>query len=101
GIGGDPVRLLWRCRDLLLPGGTVLVDLAPPGHGLLVTTARLVGAGGAGGWFAWAVLGFDALEVVAAAAGLRVADAWFVEDEQRWQAELVHADSWSAPGQAA
>ena len=101
GIGGDPVRLLWLCRDLLLPGGNVLVDVAPPGTGLQVTTARLVGAGGAGGWFAWAVLGFDALEVVAAAAGLRVADAWFVEDEQRWQAELVAADTWPAPGRAA
>jgi SAM-dependent methyltransferase len=101
GIGGDPVRLLWRCRDLLLPGGTVLVDVAAPGHGLRVTTARLVGATGAGGWFAWAVLGFDALEVVAAAAGLQVADAWFVEDEQRWQAELVHAGRWAAPGRAA
>jgi SAM-dependent methyltransferase len=101
GIGGDPVRLLWRCRELLVDGGTVLVDLAPPGHGLQVTTARLVGVSGTGGWFAWAVLGLDALEVVAAAAGLRVADAWFVEDEQRWQAELVHAGSWSAPGRAA
>lgn len=101
GIGGDPVRLLWRCRDLLLPGGTVLVDVAPPGEGLRVMTARLVGSGGAGGWFAWAVLGFDALAVVAAAAGLRVADAWYVEDEQRWQAELVHTGSWSAPEQAA
>lgn len=101
GIGGDPVRLLWRCRDLLRPGGTVLVDVAPPGHGLQVTTARLVGATGPGAWFAWAVLGSDALEVVAAAAGLRVADAWFVEDEQRWQAELVHAGSWPAPGRVA
>ena len=76
----------------------MLVDVAPPGQGLRVTTARLVGQGGAGGWFAWAVLGYDALEVVAAAAGLRVADAWLVEDEQRWQAELVRASSWPAPG---
>ena len=97
GIGGDPVRLLWLCRELLVPGGTVLVDLSPPGHGLQVTTVRLVGATGVGAWFAWAVLGFDALEVVAAAAGLRVADAWHVEDEDRWQAELVLADSWLAP----
>jgi SAM-dependent methyltransferase len=101
GIGGDPVRLLWLCRELLEPGGTVLVDLAPPGHGLRVTTVRLVGAAGPGAWFAWAVLGLDALEVVAAAAGLRVADAWHVEDEDRWQAELVLAGSWLPPGRAA
>ena len=97
GIGGDPVRLLWLCRELLTPGGTVLVDLAPPGRGLQVTTARLVGTEGAGEWFAWAALGLDAVDVVAAAAGLRVADAWFVADERRWQAELVHADSWPSP----
>lgn len=98
GIGGDPVRLLWLCRELLSPGGTVLVDVAPPGHGLQVTTAQLVGARGPGAWFAWAVLGLDALEVVAAAAGLDVAEAWLVEDEQRWQAELVPATRWPAPG---
>ena len=34
---------------------------------------------------------------VAAAAGLRVAETWLVEDEDRWQAELVHADSWPVP----
>ena len=101
GIGGDPVRLLWLCRELLAPGGTVLVDVAAPGHGLQVTTARLVGAHGPGDWFAWAVLGMDALEVVAAAAGLDVAEAWLVEDEDRWQAELVPAGTWPTPGERA
>lgn len=97
GIGGDPVRLLWLCRDLLAPGGTVLVDLAPPGHGLQVTAARLVGACGAGGWFAWARLGVDAVDVVAAAAGLVVAELWQEPDERRWQAELVLGSGWPAP----
>ena len=41
------------------------------------------------------------LEVVAAAAGLRVADAWHVEDEDRWQAELVLATAWPPPGRPA
>lgn len=94
GIGGDPVRLLWLCREMLTIGGSVLVDLAPPGRGLQVTTARLVGATGPGHWFAWALLGVDALEVVAAAAGLAVAEMWQVEGEQRWQAELVRAGGW-------
>lgn len=97
GIGGDPVRLLWLCRELLTPGGTVLVDLAPPGRGLQVSTVRMVGPSGAGAWFAWAVLGFDAIGVVAAAAGLEVADAWLVEGEERWQAELVHGGRWPTP----
>ena len=97
GIGGDPVRLLWLCRELLAPGGTVLVDVAPPGHGLRVKTVRLIGASGPGAWFAWAVLGLDALATVAAAAGLEVREAWLVEDEERWQAELVPASRWPAP----
>ena len=97
GIGGDPVRLLWLCRELISTCGSVLVDLAPPGRGLRVTSARLVGSSGAGEWFAWALLGTDAVQVVAAAAGLAVAALWRVEGEQRWQAELVPANSWPAP----
>ena len=31
GIGGDPGRLLDRCRDLLGPDGDVIVELEPPG----------------------------------------------------------------------
>ncbi len=97
GIGGDPIRLLWRCRQLLVPGGTVLLDLAPPGQGLRVTSAQLVGCSGAGDWFAWAVLGVDALAMVAAAAGLEVADVWGVEGQsRRWQAELVATSRWPA-----
>ncbi len=101
GIGGDPIRLLWLCRELLVPGGSVLVDVAPPGQGLRVTNARLVGSTGPGNWFAWAVLGVDALDVVAAAAGLVVAQLWRVEGEQRWQAELVPAADWPAPEDSA
>ncbi len=102
GIGGDPVRLLWLCRQLLGPGGTVLLDLAGPGRGLHVTSARLVGSTGAGDWFAWALLGVDALEVVAAAAGLAVVDVWRADgDDRRWQAELVRATQWLPPAGAA
>lgn len=90
GIGGDPVRLLARCRQLAAPSGTILVDLAPPGRGLTLTTARVVGQTGPGEWFPWALLGVDALAVVAKAAGLAVAEVWTVgPDHRRWQAELV------------
>lgn len=88
GIGGDPVRLLARCRQLAAPTGTILVDLAPPGLGLTLTTARVVGRTGPGAWFPWAVLGVDALAAVAEAAGLAVDDVWAVGPD-RWQAELV------------
>jgi SAM-dependent methyltransferase len=84
GIGGDPVALLRRCRDLLARDGTVLLELEPR-VGLWQGAAHLVsdgpGAGHedlpdelAGTWFPWAVLGDDAVEEVATAAGLRVVE---------------------------
>jgi hypothetical protein len=85
GIGGDPVALLRRCRDLLARDGTVLLELEP-GAGLWQGAAHLVSdrvdrAGYddlpdelAGTWFPWAVLGDEAVEEVASAAGLRVTE---------------------------
>jgi SAM-dependent methyltransferase len=80
GIGGDPVRLLARCRTLLRPGGLVHAELAPPGTpswsgrtAVAGSTARLP----------WAVLSLDDLAAPAASAGLRVlgtrteAGRWF------------------------
>lgn len=97
GIGGDPLRLLWRCRELIDRAGSILVDLAPPGRGLHITTARIVGGAGPGEWFPWALLGVDALEPVATAAGLAVADVWSVASGDRWQAELVPTTQWLPP----
>jgi len=82
GIGGDPVALLRRCGQLLRPGGTVLVEIDAPGTGLWRGTARL----GPGPVFAWARLGTEALEPVAARAGLTVRT--LREHDGRWFAEL-------------
>jgi SAM-dependent methyltransferase len=79
GIGGDPVALLRRCRALLAPGGTVLLELEP-GAGLWCGAAYLENAGDDalalldtdGPWFPWAVLGPHAVDEVAAEAGLVV-----------------------------
>ncbi len=92
GIGADPVRLLWHCRDLVTGDGSVLVDVEPPGEGLTAASVRLVSDGHTSDWFGWCWLGVDALEPVAAAAGLAVRKVWQVE--QRWQAELVRSDRW-------
>ncbi len=78
GIGGDPVALLRRCRDLLARDGTVLLELEP-GVGLWQGAAHLVNDHGeadelTGTWFPWAVLGDDAVDEVATAAGLRVTE---------------------------
>jgi SAM-dependent methyltransferase len=86
GIGGDPVALLHRVRELLRPDGTVLVEVDPPGGGLRTGRARLRGDGIPGRWFGWANVGADALGMVAAAAGLRV--RWLVARSDRWFAEM-------------
>jgi len=70
GIGGDPVALLQRVRELLAPGGRVVVDVAPWGTGVLTRHLRLETRHGRSGLFPWTQVGADALPAVAAAAGL-------------------------------
>lgn len=87
GIGGNPVALLRRCRELMCDQGTVLLDLAEPGSGLLIEELRLIESGRISAPFRWCRLGVDALAPVAAAAGLVVRDIW-LQDGRR-QAELA------------
>lgn len=54
GIGGDPAALLRRVKALLMPSGTVVVEVEPPGTGLAVGQARVRSAGSEGRWFPWA-----------------------------------------------
>jgi SAM-dependent methyltransferase len=72
GIGGDPVRLLRRCRRLVRPSGCVAVEVEPAGTGWRSCVARLERGHHRGAWFPWAVVGEDAIEELAAPAGLRV-----------------------------
>lgn len=71
GIGGDPVRLLRRCRELLRPGGHVVAEVAPPGVATEGLTVRVESGTAAGPWFAWAVVGADDWAHIAAEASLR------------------------------
>jgi SAM-dependent methyltransferase len=90
GIGGDPVRLLGRVRELLCVGGSALVEVEPPGHGLRRGRVRVSTEEADGSrWFDWAWLGADAVEATAARAGL--AGRWVREAGGRWFAELVRA----------
>jgi SAM-dependent methyltransferase len=79
GIGGDPVALLRRCDQLLTESGTVLLEVEP-GTGLWQGAAHLVREGrdetpeSPRTWFPWAVLGSEAVDEVAEAAGLRVVE---------------------------
>lgn len=86
GIGGRPHVLLARIATLLAPAGAILVELAPPGAGVVSGRVRLEDDAMASDWFAWASVGIDAIDGPARAAGLRVAERWC--DDRRWFAAL-------------
>ena len=86
GIGGAPDALLRRLAGLLARGGAVLVELEPPGAGVVCERVRLEDGERASEWFAWARMGADAVDGPARAAGLRVRARW--HDGDRWFAEL-------------
>ena len=72
GIGGDPVALLARVRDLIGRFGRVVVELAPPGTGVRTRHVRLETEVGRSEPFPWTLVGTDAIGAVAGAAGLRL-----------------------------
>ncbi len=87
GIGGDPVRLLRRVRELLRRGGSALVELDPPGGGLRHGPVRVTTGSAGGGWFPWAWVGTDAIAEVAGEAGLSI--GWVRAAGDRWFAEVT------------
>ncbi len=82
GIGGDPVGLLRRVRELLSPDGVVLVEVDPPGSGSGPVTVQVEHAGRCSEWFTWAHVEADHAEVIARPAGLRVVEQW--QEAGRW-----------------
>ena len=74
GIGGDPVALLRRVRELLDPRGRVVVEVDPDHSGVRAGWASLVCAGTRSRPFRWATVGLDAIGQVAEDAGLAVVD---------------------------
>jgi len=93
GIGGDPERLLRRCRDLLADDGTVIVEVEGPGGaaaGWRPYRARLERGPSHGPWFWWAVVGADAIAELALAAGLSLVRLEPTATEGRWFAHLGH-----------
>jgi hypothetical protein len=71
GIGGDPVALLSRIAELISPDGRAVVDVARHGTGIRTRHVRIETMHGRSRSFPWTVVGADAIEAVAAAAGLR------------------------------
>jgi SAM-dependent methyltransferase len=82
GIGGDPLALLRRARDLLRPAGAIVTETGPPGSSSRREHIRLRVESGPGPWFPWAWIGADQLVPQAAAAGLQVTESW--TDAGRW-----------------
>ena len=72
GIGGDPVALLERVRELIAPSGRVVVELARPGTGVRTRHVSLETVVGRSDPFAWTQVGTDAIDAVAASARMRV-----------------------------
>jgi len=90
GIGGDPARLLRRCRELLAADGRLHVELAPPGTPSWSGDARLSAGGGAASEpFRWAVLAADDLPAQTSAGAMRILTSWTEAD--RWFATLTTA----------
>jgi len=88
GIGGDPHRLLARCRELLDRNGRIHVELAPPGTGSWSGQAILrVDEAVVGTPFGWAVLAADDLAAVAEASALEALNVW--TEAGRWFATLT------------
>jgi len=90
GIGGDPVALLERARQLVQPGGRVVVDVAPWGTGVVTRHVRLETRHGRSGRFPWTVVGADAVQAVAYAAGLGRATG-YRRDDRWWAVVEAHA----------
>jgi SAM-dependent methyltransferase len=86
GIGGAPEALLARARELVAPGGAVLVETGPPDAPVRRVRVRLETAAAVSPWFGWATLGATSIGAVARAAGLEPAETFSAGG--RWFARL-------------
>jgi SAM-dependent methyltransferase len=79
GIGGDPLALLRRCRDLLHPGAVALVETSTDPDQDVRTSITLHGPSGRRSHpVPWAVVGAHALVQLAALAGFVAVEDWRV-----------------------
>jgi SAM-dependent methyltransferase len=74
GIGGAPTLLLRRAGQLLAAGGTIVVEVDPPGSPTPRVRVRHEAPGVVSEWFRWARVGVDGIDAVARRAGFAVAD---------------------------
>jgi glycosyltransferase A (GT-A) superfamily protein (DUF2064 family)/SAM-dependent methyltransferase len=72
GIGGDPAALLARIKDLLLPGGELVVEASAAD----LNERHQLRVGGTGAPVPWASVGLAALLALAGPLGYRLASKW-------------------------
>ncbi|MGB3258030.1 MAG: class I SAM-dependent methyltransferase [Ornithinimicrobium sp.] len=89
GIGGDPVALLARARELISDHGRIVVEVKETGVAMKTLWATLECGDATSRPFRWAIVGLDDIEEVAARAGLVVTSRHPIGD--RWAVVLqVH-----------
>ena len=86
GIGGDPVTLLVRLKELMRPGGRVLIELEGVGRPTRRTTAWIDRDGTRTQPFPWARVSVDGIDEIARASYLTVHGSW--SENERWFARL-------------
>ncbi|MBP2708233.1 methyltransferase domain-containing protein [Microbispora sp. RL4-1S] len=86
GIGGHPLALLRRVRQLARPGGEVLAEIDSPGVTSRVDRVRLRRAGTLGEWFGWARVSVSDIARLGTAAGFESVRHW--QEGSRWFASL-------------
>jgi len=89
GIGGDPVALLQRVREILDPRGRVVAEVAEPGIPLRTVWASLQCGESRSRPFRWSVVGVDDIATVAAESGFESTTCH--QHEGRWWAVLQEA----------
>jgi SAM-dependent methyltransferase len=89
GIGGDPERLLRRCRALAAGDGAVLVEVEPPGAPSWRGELALCDGYRTSTAFRWAFVSADDIAAEAERAALRVAESW--TEAERWFVRLTRA----------
>ncbi len=86
GIGGDPVALLGRVREVVGPGGLIVVELAGPGVPTSSGWASLEGLSHRSRPFRWAVVSVDEADALAESVDLALNGVHEIDD--RWVAVL-------------
>ncbi len=86
GLGADPVALLRRTRELLAPGGRILLEAQQPGSSSRSEDVHVLLDAKRGPLFTWGSVSIDRVPAIASESELTVVHSWSAEG--RWFARL-------------